>query len=493
MKRMLVSILFLAVVSAVAFSTGQSQAAAPVGDAPIDIEYLETIWNVVFPEVDPIRAALEDRLNIRLTYNGFPSHDDLRRHLNVRLASGNAPDFWNAPGGRTDMLKYVEDGVIADLTPFRSRLADHLAFVGETAQAGTVDGSLYAFTWVPGPQITTLWVRADWLENLGLDIPRTVDDVLEVARAFTFGDPDGNGRQDTFGLSGPQMSTFSFIFAAYGLASPGKFAVEDGQVTNSLQSPRMLEALSKIREFVDAGVVDPELLALRGSEFHDKAIQGSIGMIYIDWARMGKIEYLRQIEAVNPKARWVQIQAPIGPHGSGFGDRDLGGSDRHRVVSVRADRAKVERIADLVNYTATDEGLTLVSFGLEGRHYTRGAEGITMTSEGLSELGYIWVYQFSGRDVPVYQAARFPNERSLIQFATSQPRIPALDRLVDRPDGYNASDANRFIEEELAKFIYGRRPLTRAEYSQFLATLDRQFGYDQYVRHMTQGLNALGY
>ncbi len=37
-------------------------------------------------------------------------------------------------------------------------------------------------------------------DKLGLDVPKTLDDVVEVARAFKNDDPDGNGVDDTWGL-----------------------------------------------------------------------------------------------------------------------------------------------------------------------------------------------------------------------------------------------------------------------------------------------------
>ena len=43
-----------------------------------------------------------------------------------------------------------------------------------------------------------LWIRKDWLDKLGLDVPKTLDDVVEVARAFKNDDPDGNGVDDTW-------------------------------------------------------------------------------------------------------------------------------------------------------------------------------------------------------------------------------------------------------------------------------------------------------
>src|SRR5690606_9233912 len=46
-----------------------------------------------------------------------------------------------------------------------------------------------------------LWIRTDWLDKLGLEPPRTIEELEKVMRAFTHGDPDGNGKDDTHGLA----------------------------------------------------------------------------------------------------------------------------------------------------------------------------------------------------------------------------------------------------------------------------------------------------
>lgn len=45
-----------------------------------------------------------------------------------------------------------------------------------------------------------IWIRTDWLEKLGLQPPKTMEDVLTISAAFVEKEPDGNGKKDTFGL-----------------------------------------------------------------------------------------------------------------------------------------------------------------------------------------------------------------------------------------------------------------------------------------------------
>src|SRR5690606_41101589 len=43
--------------------------------------------------------------------------------------------------------------------------------------------------------------RKDWADKLGLGTPETIEDIYEMAKAFTEQDPDGNGKNDKFGLT----------------------------------------------------------------------------------------------------------------------------------------------------------------------------------------------------------------------------------------------------------------------------------------------------
>ena len=76
-----------------------------------------------------------------------------------------------------------------------------------------------------------MFIRQDWLDNLGLKMPTTIEELKEVARAFTEDDPDGNGQNDTYGLAvdGVEVLTKSIgtlegFFECFGLY-PGSDAM----------------------------------------------------------------------------------------------------------------------------------------------------------------------------------------------------------------------------------------------------------------------------
>ena len=54
--------------------------------------------------------------------------------------------------------------------------------------------------------MSQMWIRQDWLDKLGLEPPKNLEELKKVARAFIEQDPDGNGKKDTMGIVGPSKS-----------------------------------------------------------------------------------------------------------------------------------------------------------------------------------------------------------------------------------------------------------------------------------------------
>src|SRR5699024_5454331 len=116
--------------------------------------------------------------------------------------------------------------------------------------------------------------RQDWLDNLGLEPPQTIEDFKEIAKAFVEEDPDGNGEDDTIGLAGPDTSNklyanflestnnlygFDGVFSALH-AYPGYWLEDDdGQPVYGSTLPETKEALSVLRDMYSEGSIDPEM------------------------------------------------------------------------------------------------------------------------------------------------------------------------------------------------------------------------------------------
>ena len=443
------------------------------------------------PEADFVKQGLDKALNADVKLTTYAAADEYNSQLGVRMAAGNYPDLFAV--NRATMVQFVEKGQLLDLTPHLGKLDPTVKFLGEDVmKKGTYNDKVYAIPKSPTIPYNTYWVRKDWLDKVGLQAPTTIDELLAVATAFTEQDPDGNGKKDTYGITGGQLNAFAPVFGAFGVGTPGSMYIKEGKLVNAYYDPAMRDALAFIKKLYDAGVVDPELQANTGMQHQQKAIQGQAGIIWIDWPNITKSEFQEQIKTVNPNAEWIQIAPPTGPGGQFDGVWDIGAAPGMFSISraLEQNPEKLQRVFDLLNYISSGEGSLLVQYGVKGKHFNLDGDKVVPTELMATEANYIWVYQFTGRPEKEYLFTKFAPQKEYIEFAAAQPRIESLTGFVVNPPGFNPADANRFTQEQLLAFITGRRPLT--EYDAFLQELESTFNYKAYMDAAQQQLSELG-
>lgn len=192
---------------------------------------------------------IKEKLNIDLevAFSADTTTDAYKQKMNVMLASGEFPDVvrWS---DRTFFKQAQEAGFIQPIGPSFDAYATDAVKAYETNYAeafegATIDGVLYAFPYMNDNfhQAYNLWIRDDWLENTGTEPPKTVEEMIELARIFTEEDPDGNGVDDTYGfaLSGTvtqnnyaTLTGLANAFGVPGFDSTGTFfRKDDGELT----------------------------------------------------------------------------------------------------------------------------------------------------------------------------------------------------------------------------------------------------------------------
>jgi putative aldouronate transport system substrate-binding protein len=463
--------------------------------APVKLEVAQISWGASVPADDFVKKELDKKLNLQLTQLLVADQKDYENQINVRAASNNLPDLFMATS-KAHVQKLAESGMLLDLTPYLDKLADYKNFAGaDVLKKGIVNGKQYALPKAGQAVTHTYWIRKDWLDALKLQPPTSIDELLNVAKAFTENDPDGNGKKDTFGLTGTALATFEPIYGAHGVSSAGAFFQKDGaEVVNTYYQPGMKDALAAVKKFLDAGVVDPEVISNKGTAARDKAFQGKVGIINSEWAQFMKEDAMKIWKDANPKAEWIQLAAPKGPSGiANANSINIGAASGLFVIpkSLEGQQEKLNKIFEVLNYLSTEEGNLLVQFGLKGTHFTLENGKAAMTEQGKKDTGFTWLYQYTGRQETEYLKTKFPTVTAYIDFEAKLPRIKTLDGFVQNPQGFNAADATRYIEEETFKFIYGKRDLN--EYDKFLQTLETTFGYKAYVESAIKQLKDLGY
>ena len=162
---------------------------------------------------NPYIDFLKEDLNIEVVYDWVASSTDFEEKMNLCIGSNTVPELMNVNATQyRALLKY---DMIQPLDQYCDDYASDAlkAYVesgGEELKKciSNDKGEIMA---IPAPsmmggEVNEMWIRQDWLDNLGLEVPRTWDEMAAVAEAFVTQDPDGNGEADTIGILGPGNS-----------------------------------------------------------------------------------------------------------------------------------------------------------------------------------------------------------------------------------------------------------------------------------------------
>ncbi|OBR62503.1 ABC transporter substrate-binding protein [Paenibacillus oryzae] len=286
------------------------------------------------PENNQYTRHVKEQLNVdtKIVWQAAAGKD-FEQKINLSIASNDLPDAMVVK--ETQFRQMVKSGQLEDLTEaFNKYASPTLKEIIETTkglamQSVTVDGKMYALPNVTpeADMVHYMWIRKDWLDKLGLEPPKTIDELEMVATAFVEQDPDGNGKADTVGISGPQLggnlhadflnpnnNNFGFdpVFSSFH-AYPG-FWIKDseGKTTYGSIQPETKEALSKLRDFYAKGLIDKEMSIRKNAQ--ELVKNGTAGIYFGVWWSGG---YGPLADAIknNPEANWQAYAVPLDSNG----------------------------------------------------------------------------------------------------------------------------------------------------------------------------------
>ena len=421
----------------------------------------------------------------------FSEVDDYYTVMGQRLAGGDMPDLMRADS--LHMRMWQKEGMLKDLTPYmENELAGLIEWCGDVNMTPFfTDGKLYALpkAYVNAKSYLTMNIRTDWLENLNLKVPTTVQELYDVAYAFDHNDPDGNGVDDTYGITS-QKGFFAYdaICGAYDTALGNYIIVRDGKVTNALLQPGMKDALAWCKKFQEDGLIDKECYTTSGT---NRAKSGEFGIILVQCSSMFKQAYRDQVAAINPNAEWHAFGALNSEVGAEniLSPLDIVVTNAY-CVSADITEEKLAGLFRVIDFLTTEEGQNLVYFGEEGAHWEKDENGVIHMTDRATEANYIATYQLFGRDEAYYLETKFPEAWTEFQQSMVTRRLEFYNSLVEEPEHVYVSDMESYINGELLNFIYGDRPLE--EYDEFIQYLYDYYDFGDYMDKAAEDLAAQG-
>ena len=250
-------------------------------------------------EDNPYTRFLKDDLNIEVVYDWVASSSDFDEKMNLCIGSGTIPELMSVNAAQyRALLKY---DMIQPLDQYfddyaSDTLKGYVESGGEELKKciSNDKGEMMA---IPATNITAggineMWIRQDWLDNLGLEVPRTWDELVTVAEAFVTQDPDGNGEADTIGILGPSNSDhmngiggnqfgLDPLFSRFQSYPQYWLQDEDGTVKYGSIQPETRTALEKIQKLYTDKLIDAEMLVRNDSK--EPLLAGKVGIFFGPW------------------------------------------------------------------------------------------------------------------------------------------------------------------------------------------------------------------
>ncbi len=296
--------------------------------------------------------------------------------LNLMLASGNIPDIVGSSRLKDFVNQYGPEGAFVPLNDLIEEHAPNIkAFLDERPEVrsaiSAADGNMYYIPYLPdGKYGRAYFIRYDWLDTLGLDMPETVEEVEEVLRAFKTQDPNGNGEADEVPYFARQWPELIRLVTLWDGRSSGSdtyhdFYVDDGEIKHPYAGEGYRDGISNLARWYEEGLVDAEVFT-RGSSAREYLLSENLGGMTHDWfaSTSGYNRLSDSIEGFSFKA--------FAPPASVSGKR----IEEHRRIPIKPDGWAIghtnEHPVETIKYFDfyfTEKGRRLANFGAEGVQY----------------------------------------------------------------------------------------------------------------------------
>ncbi|WP_157993912.1 type 2 periplasmic-binding domain-containing protein [Cohnella abietis] len=239
--------------------------------------------------------AIESTFNIKMENLWTADATQYTTKLNVSIASGNLPDVYTvdnvqfaqvtASGLNMDLMEAYEKFASPELRKIME--ADKAGF-----ESGIIDGKLMGistqhFGMIAVPSV--VWIRDDWMKKFNLAPPKTMDELLHIAEVFKTENPDGNKKNDTYGIainknlydtsiSATGVALADGIFNAYHAYPAAWIKDASGKIVYGSVQPEMKAGLAVLQDMFKKGLISKEFGLKDTAKIAEDLTNGKVGI-----------------------------------------------------------------------------------------------------------------------------------------------------------------------------------------------------------------------
>ncbi len=270
------------------------------------------------PETQYFVKLAKEQLNIDIKFLWYVPGSQYEQKFSVALASGELPDVMTQIN-KIQFENLKKNDQLADITEALKYASPGLSAIlnrdPSVIEAYKMDGKTYGIPqyWDPRRDLNMFWIRQDWLDNVGMSVPATTEELKAVAKAFIEKDPDKNSKNDTYGIPltnkvdfwGWPIKQWMHSFGSYPKAW---IKGADGKLVAGEIMPETKKALEFLHDCYKEGLINKEFAVKDYEKIVEETIAGKIGMSfgvwwYYEWP-------LNDSKTKTPDANWICAPIP---------------------------------------------------------------------------------------------------------------------------------------------------------------------------------------
>ena len=242
----------------------------------------------------PVAKEIEKLTNVRLTSTISPIKISSREIFDELMSSSRKlPDIVGGDGLKEGFNQYGMQGKLIPLNTLIDRYAPNIKRV--LAQKPLVrasitapDGNIYYIPYIPsGIAGRGYFIRQDWLDNLGMSAPTSVDELHDVLVAFRDRDPNKNGLRDEIPYFNRHPEEVIRLVNFFGARSTGSdnyhdFVVTSEGVYHPYSKEEFRKGIVEVAKWFDEKLIDPQIFS-RGGKAREELLGANIGGMTHDW------------------------------------------------------------------------------------------------------------------------------------------------------------------------------------------------------------------
>lgn len=446
-----------------------------------------------------VQGQINERLvedlgfTVDIDYFSYPD-DTFVEKVNLDVASGRVIDFIRDMSPSTRLVELVDKRMATDLTPYIDANAPAIAanIPDNVWSEVSVAGKVYGIPMPAFPIYMGNWVRGDWLDVAGLELPTTVAEYEDMLKAFRDGDFDGNGADDTVPMAGPLGNVEMYLLGVF-TDTPGAFVDDSGTVLPKYFDPGYREFVSTLRSWYNEGLIDDSIFNADDSqvtEMYSRNIVGvlSINQWHLEWGP------LKGVDAARPEMATTFLPQ-LDDDVKGRQSTGIAG-DYGWIPATSRNPQQVIEYYDWVLYN--EDNYDLVNRGIRGTTWNV-VDGMVVVPEAeAADATQPW--DLMGRfmvghnfEYNIRYTSPVTPEQSLVAYKycagvdLSEVYVPVTNFLgVPIPDEarLDNTDAETLAAEYIAAIIRGERPMSA--YEEMLGEYENLGGLEMYDVYTAQ-------